>query len=81
MSNSPSAQTRFHTSAAASEVASWLNGSPSGTASVRMRAPRSVRARDSRARFSWLASGVKSMSLVAGIGACLAIAAKAPMMT
>ena len=81
MSNSPSGQIRFHTSAAARDVASWLKGNPSSTASVRMRAPRSFSASDRRARFSWLISGVRSMSRVAGIGACWAMAAKAPMMT
>ncbi len=44
MSNSPSSQTRFQTSAAASEAASWPKGSPSGTATVRIRAFSSVSA-------------------------------------
>ncbi len=55
MANSPS-QVRFHTSAAASEAASWPKDSPSGAVSVRILAPNSVSALESRVKGSlrWL---------------------------
>jgi hypothetical protein len=68
MSNSPCEQMRFQVSAAARNLASWSKGNPSG--SVRMRAPSSLSADESWVRFSRLASGVRSMSRLAGIGAC-----------
>jgi hypothetical protein len=65
----------------ARDAASWEKGRPSGTPSVRIRAPRSVSAYDSRPRFSWVTRGVKSMSRVGGTAAAYSSPAYPPMTT
>lgn len=56
-SKSPAVQVRFQTRALPKEAASWLKGSPSGTPSLRIRAPSSSSAMDRRERFCGVARG------------------------